>query len=76
MSEKAVEQLDLALTGILRDLGHDPSDDFEAVQVGQLDVEQHEVGAQVTGRADRLDPPGRLPTTVKPSAARTRRAIG
>jgi hypothetical protein len=28
LNEKAVEQLELALTGILRDLGHDPSDLF------------------------------------------------
>jgi hypothetical protein len=28
LTEKAVEQLELAITGILRDLGHDPSSDY------------------------------------------------
>ena len=28
LSEKAVEKLELALTGVIRDLGHDPADGY------------------------------------------------
>ena len=38
----------------------------EAVDIRKLNVEQHEVGAQLTARADRLGPVGGLPHDQEP----------
>jgi hypothetical protein len=67
LGEKAVEQLELALTGILRDLGHDPSAphvrQVVARRLGSVVATPAEATAEIMGEV--VDMEGAIPEPVR-----------